>query len=431
MSNLYRVTYKPCVLVLTLFLIIPLSACKPPQQVKDVTIRIAFPNQFSGDTAANQALAERYKAIAAAFHEQNPHITIELTTPTWGQLDALTAKDFDVLLFGSQSYSDLTERGLLRTLSPWISSEDKAWSGDYLPNIFKPFERKGELWAIPWALDPQILYYNRDLFSQNGVEAPKQDWTWNDFQEKGLAVTDSKNGVFGAVILNKYALVPAIIYQHGGQIFGDWGQPQPAQATFDDPRNVEALSWLASLIYKDNVIPTHAQVVREFGVEWNALYSGINLGKIGMWTAGYIERGGVVYGSSEMAWKVPWGAAPLPRDAQAVTMVNAYLLGISSQAADADACWQWLAYFTQQLPPDVLLPARTSLREGLQPDDPSNQEALSAASAAMEGVLLIIIDPRAKAMPAQDAFWQAVDAVLQKNESAEVQLQQAQQKATQ
>ena len=431
MLRLYRVVYKPCVLILVLFLILPLSACQPTQQVKDVTIRCAFPSQFSADPAVNQALADRYKALAAAFHEQNPHITVELVTPTWEQLESLTAKDFDVLLFGSPSYSDYSERGLLRSLAPWVSLEDKAWRGDYLPTVLKLFECQGELWAIPWALDPQILYYNRDLFSQNGVETPKQGWTWSDFLEKADALTDADSGVYGSVILNEYALVPAIIYQHGGQIFDDWSQPQPTQATFDDPRNVEALSWLSSLIFKDNIIPTHAQAIREFGVNWNALYSGMNQGKFGMWTAGYRERGGVIYGVSEMAWKVPWGAAPLPQDALAATTVNAYLLGISSQAADADACWQWLAYFSKQLPPDLLLPARTSQREGMHPEDASNQEALSAGSAALDGVLLIFIDPRAKVIPAVTEFWKAVDAVLQKNEPAETQLQLAQQKATQ
>jgi len=415
-------------LILALFLILPLSACKPPQQAQNVTIRFAYPSQFSADPAVNQTLADRYKALAAAFHEQNPHITINLVTPTWEQLASLTAKDFDVLLLQSFYYSDYVKRGVFRSLEPWMSVDAKAWSSDYLPTVLQPFERNGELWAIPWALDPLILYYNQDLFTHYGVDAPQQGWTWSDFLEKAHAVTDTENGVYASVILSEYSLVDAIIYQHGGQIFDDYSQP--AQATFDNPRNIEALSWLSSLIYEYRVIPTQAELIRKFGSGIINFSRGINQGKIGMWAAQYMERGGTSWGSAA-AVEVPWGAAPLPQDAQAATYVIAYQLGISSQAADADACWQWLAYFTQQLPPDVLLPARTSLREGLQPDDPSNQEALSAASAAMEGVLLIIIDPRAKAMPAQDAFWQAVDAVLQKNESAEVQLQQAQQKATQ
>jgi ABC-type glycerol-3-phosphate transport system substrate-binding protein len=429
MLRFYRVAYKPCLLILTLFLIFPLTACQPPKPVKDVTIRCAFPTLFSGDPTVNQALADRYKAVADAFHEQNPHITIELVPTTWNPLDTLTAENFDVILFFAAGYSYFVEQGLLHNLAPWASLGDKKWSSDYLPTILKPFERKGELWAIPWAVDPQILYYNRDLFSQAGVEAPKPGWTWNDFQDKARAVADAEKGVYGAVILNEYTLVPAVIYQHGGQIFDDWGHP--TQATFDDPLNVEALSWLASLIYKDNVFPTHAQAVREFGVDWYSLYSGISLGKFGMWTAGYSQQDGVMYGSSEMTWKVPWGAAPLPQDAKAATLVPAYMLGISSQAADADACWQWLEYFSRQLPPGQLLPARTSSRQGMHPEGVSQQEALAAGSAALEGILLIDSDSRENLTPALTAFWKAVEAILQKNEPAEAQLQQAQQKATQ
>ena len=147
-----------------------------------------------------------------------------------------------------------------------------------------------------------------------------------------------------------------------------------------------------------------------------------------MWAAQYTERGGVSW-REDYTWDMPWGAAPLPQDAHAATMVQAYLLGISSQAADADACWQWLAYLSQQLPPDLFLPARTSLRNKIQPEDSSNQEALSAGSAALDGVLLISADMGENVRPALDAFWKAVDAILQKNESAEVQLQLAQEKA--
>ena len=428
MPRIYRLAHKLCMLVLALFLMLPLSACKPPQQAKNVTIRFAYPSQFSMDPAFSQSLVDSYKALAASFHEQNPQYTVELAPLTWEQLASLTAKDFDVLLFQDLSYSDHVEHGVLRSLAPWISLEDKAWSDDYLPTVLKPFECNGELWSIPWALDPVILYYNKDLFSRYGVDAPQQGWTWSDFLEKADAITDAENGVYGSVILNEYALVPAFIYQHGGQMFDDWSRP--TLATFDDPRNIEALSWLSSLIYKYNTMPTHVQAIREFGVDPYALYSGINRGKFGMWAAQYIERGGASWGS-EAAWKVPWGAAPLPQDAQAATMVMAYLLGISSQAADADACWQWLAYLSQQLPPDLFLPARSSLRDKVQPVDASNQEALSAGSAALEGVLLIGSDLRENFIPALTAFWQAVDAVLQKNEPAETQLQLAQEKATQ
>ncbi|MHB1356428.1 MAG: extracellular solute-binding protein [Anaerolineae bacterium] len=428
MYRFYRVAYKPFLLILALFLILPLSACQPSQQVKNVTLRFAYPGQFSMDPAVNQALVDRYKALATEFHEQNPHITVKLVPLTWEQLPAITAKDFDVLLLQNSSYSGYINKGILRSLEPWMSLTDKAWTDDYPPTVSKPFERNGELWAIPWALDPVILYYNKDLFSQYGVEAPKQGWTWSDFLEKADAITDAENGIYGAVIVNAYALVPGIVYQHGGQLFDDWNQA--SRATFDDPRNVEALSWLQSLIYEYKVMPTYAEVVRKYGSGMFAVTAGINKGLFGMWTGQYIERGGASWGT-DYTWKMSWGAAPLPRDVQVATLAGAYLLGISSQAADADACWQWLAYLSKQPPPDLFLPARTSLRQGMHPVDVSAQEALAAGSAALEGVFLLGSDANDSLSTANEALMKAVDAILHRNEPAEEQLQQAQQKATQ
>ncbi|MHB1356168.1 MAG: hypothetical protein ACYCZF_09365 [Anaerolineae bacterium] len=78
-----------------------------------------------------------------------------------------------------------------------------------------------------------------------------------------------------------------------------------------------------------------------------------------------------------------------------------------------------------------MLIARTSLRQGMHPEDVSAQEALAAGSAALEGVLLLGSDASDNLSTANEAFMKAVDAILQRNEPAEEQLQQAQQKATQ
>lgn len=427
MLRLFLVAYKPSMLVLALFLILPLSACKPSQQSGKVTIRFAYPGQFSPDPAVNQALADRYKALADAFHAQNPQYTVKLVPLTWEQLSAITAKDYDVLL--NNNFSGYVERGDLRSMTPWISLEDKAWIADYLPTVLKPFERKGEVWTLPWGLDPVILFYNKDLFNRYGVEVPQEGWTWSDFLEKANALTDAENGVYGSVILNQYDLVPAIIYQHGGQLFDDWSQP--TLVTLDDPRNVEALSWLQSLIYEYKVIPTRVDAIRMFGAGTVNVFSGINKGKFGMWATQYILAGGALWGA-ESEWTVPWGAVPQPRDAQAATTVTAYQLGISSQAADADACWRWIEYMSHQLPPSIFLPARTSLRESFHTENSSSQEAFDAGSAALEGILLISTGAYDESiMPASDAFWAAVEAILYKGETAEEQLRLAQEKAPQ
>lgn len=82
------------------------------------------------------------------------------------------------------------------------------------------------------------------------------------------------------------------------------------------------------------------------------------------------------------------------------------------------------------MPPALFLPARTSLLAKVSTEDASNREALSAGANALEGILLINADASENVRPALTAFWQAVEAIWQKNEPAETQLQLAQQKAT-
>ncbi|MHB9034879.1 MAG: extracellular solute-binding protein [Anaerolineae bacterium] len=427
MRQLHRVVRIAVITLLALLLVLPQVACQPASKAS-ATIRFVYASPFTGVKSVDQEVVNRFKSLAASFHETNPQYKVELVPITWEQLPGITAKDFDVLLFQSFYFSPYLERGILRSLAGWLSLEDKAWSGDYRPTVLKPFERNGELWAVPWALDPEILYYNRDLFTRFGIEAPRDGWTWSDFLEKASALTDSENNSYGSMIVNMYGLVEPVIYQHGGRLFDDWNQP--TVATLDDPRNAEALSWLASLIYEYKVMPTQAQATRLFGTGVFNLSRGAAKGTIGMWAGQYIERGGANLGP-EMAWKVSWGAAPLPRDAQAATIAIAYELGISSQAADADASWQWLSFLSQQAPPDLLLPARTSVRQALHADDASQQEAIRAGSAALEGLILISTEQSTLYVKTLGAFNTAVERVLYLGKSAADELQAAQQKATQ
>lgn len=47
-----------------------------------------------------------------------------------------------------------------------------------------------------WA-SVQVLYYRTDMFEEAGLDVPEN---WNDFREAAIALTDEKNGIYGAGI---------------------------------------------------------------------------------------------------------------------------------------------------------------------------------------------------------------------------------------
>ena len=53
----------------------------------------------------------------------------------------------------------------------------------------------GKHYGIPFATNCTALFYNKDIFDAAGMEYPKENTTWEDFQEMAKALT--KDGVVG------------------------------------------------------------------------------------------------------------------------------------------------------------------------------------------------------------------------------------------
>jgi multiple sugar transport system substrate-binding protein len=124
--------------------------------------------------------------------------------------------------------------------------------------------------ALPLDLWPHVIFYNKSLFAEAGVEPPPTDWndrswTYGLLTEKARALT-KKDGdettQFGIVFdFNNW---PA------GWLFGgDWFPKETYEKGIiekfighEDERTIAAVQWYADLMLKDNIAPTPAQSQR-------------------------------------------------------------------------------------------------------------------------------------------------------------------------
>lgn len=120
-----------------------------------------------------------------------------------------------------------------------LRQKDKiyVWPYDYYPErTFKDsFVEEGELFlspsgvvAVPYAVDPMVLYWNRDLFTEKGIAKPPA--TWNEFQDDSKLMTvfdTNKNIAFSGAALGEFSnvknakeILTTLILQSGAKIFG-------------------------------------------------------------------------------------------------------------------------------------------------------------------------------------------------------------------
>lgn len=108
---------------------------------------------------------------------------------------------------------------------------------------------QGKLYAVPDRSGALIVYYNKDLFQQKGIQAPTADWTWDSALDafKELTIPGKQWGYGGAGWWPQWW---SFVYQNGGTIIDADGKP-----AVDSDEAVEALQWAGDLVFKYQVVP--------------------------------------------------------------------------------------------------------------------------------------------------------------------------------
>lgn len=320
-----------------------------------------------------------YAPLIEAFEKEHRHIAITCVRPQQFSLAGLDVVELSpfVMRFLDQAQIDLLD------LTLYVEQGEDLDRQDFYPGLLEMFTTEEEVWAIPYLVDLDVMYYNRDLFDQYGVAYPQLDWTWDDFVQTAAKMYDPDNGVFGYVPDEQHEDVIAFVYQHGGRLFDDLRAP--TRTTYDDPRTIEAVDWYAKLMYEYQAAATPAQARKAYGLT-GYVPTGIREGRLGMWLASLSEQGG----SAQVGeWgDVNWGMVPLPRGETAASMGFAVGYGISADAEFPDACWEWIAYLTRQVPP-VGIPARRSVVESKAYEEQVGAEEATTARASIEHVLFM------------------------------------------
>lgn len=122
------------------------------------------------------------KATVDEFNKTHPNVHVNFTQITGGP--AGYSKLFDAFKAGNGpdvfncEYAELPEfvsQGLVQDLSSYVTTQLKSELGSALPLT----TLGGKTWAIPYDVEPQLLWYRADLFKKYGLAAPT---TWTQFR---------------------------------------------------------------------------------------------------------------------------------------------------------------------------------------------------------------------------------------------------------
>ncbi len=135
--------------------------------------------------------------VIEAFEKENPDIKIKNEQLTWNNgLDKIIVamannRAPDICEMGSTWMGKfMSEGALLDVTNEFSQLKDK-----YI--MWEPAQMNGRLYGMPWLAGTRVIYYNKDLLINAGLNPEKPPVTWNEFLEYCKKIHNPQKGIFG------------------------------------------------------------------------------------------------------------------------------------------------------------------------------------------------------------------------------------------
>lgn len=160
-----------------------LSGCGTSGGSGDVTLKLVAADY--GTSEANKS-DKYWDGIARGFEASHPGIKVDVTVLPWTDIDRDVAKMVkdgeapDIAQIGA--YADYAKAGKLYSADEMLSIPTQA---NFLPKLIDAGQVNRIQYGLPFVASTRLLFYNKKLFSQAGLNAPK---TWSDIASDAAAL---------------------------------------------------------------------------------------------------------------------------------------------------------------------------------------------------------------------------------------------------
>lgn len=176
------------------------------------------------------------------------------------------------VLFSIDVY-DLIEQDLIVPFDDVVKSDDeKAWLNSFYPALMANGQVEGKTWGIPFQRSTIVMYYNKDMFREAGLDPNAPPKTWDEMVAMGKKL--AKDGRYGLMVPSTgypYWMFQCFAIQNGKELMNKDG----SAVYFDDPAVIEALDFWKSLATDAKISPTGL-------VEWGTLRQAFVQGQTAM-----------------------------------------------------------------------------------------------------------------------------------------------------
>ncbi|MET3432288.1 sn-glycerol 3-phosphate transport system substrate-binding protein [Herbaspirillum seropedicae] len=234
--------------------------CTPVLAANPVEISFYYPVAVGG------AVTKTIDSMVADFEKAHPDIKVKaIYAGTYQEsiIKALTAFKGGTpptlaVLLSTDLFTLIDENAILPIDSLASSADDKKWIAGFYKGFMENSQTEGKTWGIPFQRSTIVMYYNKALFKEAGLNPDKAPANWNEMVEAAQKLTkrDAAGNVtqWGVKIPSTgfgYWMFQAMTASNDTILMNSAG----TKTYFDKPGAVQALQHWVDLTTKEKVMP--------------------------------------------------------------------------------------------------------------------------------------------------------------------------------
>lgn len=278
---------------LAVALTVPLAACASSEPASEGPTTITFWNWYQG------ADGPTLEALVDEFNDSQEDVIVDMTimpkdTMIQKLLPAYAAGDGPTLAaVAHEMVAQYSSKGAIQAVDDFYG--DGKLEADVLPKAtLDAVTIDGAMYGAPMSTAPMMLYYNKTLFAEAGLDGPPE--SMDELIEAAKAITKYTDGenstnVYGlaqGVYAGIHTWVTFFRNEGGGYVSED-----RTTSIFDSESNIDTLTKWAGLLQNDHISPIGMSVP-----DADALFAAGRAGMMinGPWASGNYAAAGVDYG---------------------------------------------------------------------------------------------------------------------------------------
>ena len=259
-----------------------------------------------------------FQGLCDEFNEQNPDVYARIVgipgkyyTKILMRTAAGTAPD---VMWMGKGFPRYASRGAFLDVEDHFEFDPE----EYYTQVVDLYRYKGRLYGAPYCGDFIVMVYNKEIFREEGIEEPSDDWTAEDFRRiaKQLTKRDDQGrtarwGSYGSVDPGAFGAFPL--------------NESATRGRLDEPQWVEYFKYVLALRFEDRSTPNTSTGTKQGNITPQEAF-------LRQTTAMLAQNIYMLPVLREQAADFEWDIAPMPRAVRRSCGASTQGFAVSSQA---------------------------------------------------------------------------------------------------